>query len=71
MGNHRMRGRRTACNASGWHFTRRPMQRNILTISCTALHLSTPPGRTPPVRRDDEPNGTVPQGPGPESSKSR
>ena len=41
------------------------MQSNILTISCTALHLSTPPGSIPPVRRDDEPNGTVPASPPP------
>ena len=32
------------------------MQSNILTISCTALHLSTPPRSMPPVSRDDEPN---------------
>jgi hypothetical protein len=49
------------------------MQSNILTISCTALHLNTPPGCTPPVRRNEDPKGpaAASPGPGPESPKGR
>ena len=47
------------------------MESNILTISCTALHLSTPPGSMPPVRRDDESNGATAASPHPASPKGR
>jgi hypothetical protein len=46
------------------------MQSNILSISCTALHLSNPPERPGPIRSTEEQKGPASPKPGPDLPKS-